>query len=297
LETNRFDSIIIAGDIGNDEAEEILRIANTFSCPVYYVIGNHDSSVRYDSSIRPPAIHIHNGPSVINGYAIVGYSGVDVGWGANQIANQVWKEYAPEIAKFDDLVKKDVEFAISAAEFTARTGCDTGQASSKREQLHRSKSWKKYQSLVSGRRRAIVDRNVERVVLQQRETGIDEKNTIFVSHGRTYKMKNFFPNLGLHLFGHAHGFQNIMSGNTCFVNVSALDISRSIFKKKEDEAIVEIPDMPHFNYGTYTVIEIKDGDISAQSIRLWPGGDEYITVRGIISGNPSVHSREEIWMG
>jgi hypothetical protein len=211
---------------------------------------------------------------------------VDVGWGANPIADQVWEEYEPEVAKYKDLVDKDTRLA--------RTGL---VISSGQERLRRTKPWKEYQALVTARRRAIFDRNIERVAALHKETGIDEKNTIFVSHGRTYKMKNFFPDLGLHLFGHAHGFQNIKTGNTRFINVSALDLARAVLRKKEGDTEIKVPGFPYYNFGTYTVIEIQDEEISVQSIRLWPGGEEYKTLRGRMSGHPSVHSQEELWAG
>lgn len=298
LEKNSFDAVIIAGDMGYNNAEEILRITETFECPVLYVVGNHDTTTRYDSSLRAPAIHIHNGPTIIENRCIVGYSGVDVDWGRNQIADQVWEEYDPLIAKYNDLAAKDTELAIAAVEFTAKTGGTVSRPSLQRERLHRTRPWIKYQALITARRRAVFDRNIERIAALLKETSMTEKEAIFVSHGRTFKIQNLMPNLGLHLFGHAHGFKDTKTGNTRFINVSALDLAKGILWKQEGETKIEIPGLPSFNFGTYTVIEIGgDNQIVAKSIRLWPGGEEYKTIRGRVVGNPSVHFQEELWLG
>ncbi|MDE8347294.1 MAG: metallophosphoesterase family protein [Acidocella sp.] len=298
LESNRFDAIIIAGDMGQNNAAEILRISLTFECPVLYVVGNHDTMSGYDGSIRAPAIHIHNGPTVIDKRCVVGYSGVDIDWGCNQIANQVWDEFGPLIAKYKDLEAKDTELAIAAAEFSIKYGFNVSRPSQQRERLHRTRPWIKYQDLITARRRTVFDRNIVRVSDLLKETGMAEKNAIFVSHARTFKIQKIMPSLGMHLFGHAHGFKDTKTGETRFVNVSALDLARSIIRKKISEFKVEVPGLPTFNFGTYTVIEIsKDDQIITQSIRLWSGGEEYETIRGKIEGNPSVHSESELWTG
>lgn len=42
-ESNDFDLIAIAGDIGSDRADEIFSVLKTFECPIVYIYGNWDS--------------------------------------------------------------------------------------------------------------------------------------------------------------------------------------------------------------------------------------------------------------
>lgn len=39
-ESNSYDAVVVAGDIGSDSAHQIFEILATFSCPVLYVDGN-----------------------------------------------------------------------------------------------------------------------------------------------------------------------------------------------------------------------------------------------------------------
>ncbi len=41
-EANRFDGVVVAGDIGRQRAAEVLTILKTFACPIVFVNGNWD---------------------------------------------------------------------------------------------------------------------------------------------------------------------------------------------------------------------------------------------------------------
>ena len=42
---NAFDAIVVAGDIGGEQEQDIFKILSTFRCPVLYVYGNWDPIV------------------------------------------------------------------------------------------------------------------------------------------------------------------------------------------------------------------------------------------------------------
>ena len=45
-ESNDFDAIVLAGDIGGDRATEIFKVLKTFRCPILYVHGNWDHRLK-----------------------------------------------------------------------------------------------------------------------------------------------------------------------------------------------------------------------------------------------------------
>jgi hypothetical protein len=47
-ESNDYDALIVAGDIGSSAANEIFDVLRTFECPVLYVFGNWDRRLEHD---------------------------------------------------------------------------------------------------------------------------------------------------------------------------------------------------------------------------------------------------------
>lgn len=75
VENNRFDAVVVAGDIGSKAAAEILGILATFECPVLYVFGNWDSRLGYDEDFGATCRHLHLEPHACGPLSFVGFSG------------------------------------------------------------------------------------------------------------------------------------------------------------------------------------------------------------------------------
>ena len=85
-EQNRFDAVIVAGDIGAEKAEEIFDILDTFECPILYVYGNWDSKLDYNKIFSLHAHHLHLQPIKCGCFSFVGFSGCSANWGQNPFA-------------------------------------------------------------------------------------------------------------------------------------------------------------------------------------------------------------------
>jgi len=81
LETNSFDAIVVAGDIGSASAEEFFRILSTFKCPILYVYGNWDHELSYSKSYGDHCHLIHSNVVTIGDLHFTGFSGCPTNWG------------------------------------------------------------------------------------------------------------------------------------------------------------------------------------------------------------------------
>jgi predicted phosphodiesterase len=62
METNRFDAVVVAGDIGSKGAAETMGVLASFECPVLYVYGNWDRDLAYDANFGADCHHLHLAP-------------------------------------------------------------------------------------------------------------------------------------------------------------------------------------------------------------------------------------------
>ena len=76
LETNMFDAIIVAGDIGNEAAPAFFKILSTFECPVVYVLGNWDHKLDYKSCFGSRCHALHLSCVTIGPLTFTGFSGL-----------------------------------------------------------------------------------------------------------------------------------------------------------------------------------------------------------------------------
>lgn len=88
-ETNSFDAIVVAGDIGNESADEFFKILSTFECPVLYVFGNWDHELSYSKSYGDNCQLIHANVVTIGDLHFTGFSGCPTNWGNNPIARRI----------------------------------------------------------------------------------------------------------------------------------------------------------------------------------------------------------------
>ena len=92
LETNSFDAIAVAGDLGSEAARPLLTILATFKCPVLYVYGNWDHKIEYSPSLVPGCQLIHQTVVTIDSLNFTGFSGCPTKWGLNPAAVRLGAE-------------------------------------------------------------------------------------------------------------------------------------------------------------------------------------------------------------
>ena len=88
-ETNAFDAIVVAGDIGNAGAGAFFDILRSFACPVVYVYGNWDNELDYAASYGADCRLLHQNVVTIGGVHFTGFSGCPTKWGRNPIARKL----------------------------------------------------------------------------------------------------------------------------------------------------------------------------------------------------------------
>ena len=84
-ERNDFDAILVAGDIGDETAQEFYSIMDSFECPTYCVYGNWDSEQPYRSRLSKNCRLIHHSIARVGGFYVTGFSGCPTSWGQNPI--------------------------------------------------------------------------------------------------------------------------------------------------------------------------------------------------------------------
>lgn len=101
-EAARFDSVVVAGDIGGycHTAAEILAPLKAFRCPVAYIYGNWDNELDYGADLGI-GHHLHGYP-LVDGYAFVGFSGCDAHWGKNPTRHVIRQEEDAEAPRPED---------------------------------------------------------------------------------------------------------------------------------------------------------------------------------------------------
>lgn len=85
-ESNDFDAIVVAGDLGHAGAPQLMEILASFKCPVMYVYGNWDHALDYVNAPYPDFHLIHLNVVTVGGVHFSGFSGCPTQWGKNPIA-------------------------------------------------------------------------------------------------------------------------------------------------------------------------------------------------------------------
>lgn len=95
-ESNRFDAIVLAGDVGNAGAPAVFDILSTFGCPIVYVLGNWDHEIDYATSFGAACQLLHLNVVTIGNLHFTGFSGCPTHWGRNPIAARCGGERSEE---------------------------------------------------------------------------------------------------------------------------------------------------------------------------------------------------------
>jgi hypothetical protein len=254
VESNEFDAVIVAGDIGSASASAILEILATFECPVLYVYGNRDIELEYNHDFGPARHHLHLAPLQIGDWAIVGFSGCPTAWGKNPIAARFRGETEGRHRKTIEAAAQEEE-ALNAKVEQAREECERFIAQVKSEAVGRKRklSQRRIGSAIAGRDGLIATFQKQKDALMQTraykayqddlaaawdrtlsenrralaavvaESHLTPGRTIVVTHERLRRAAVQFFGVPLFVFGHLHAFADTVFKGARYLNVAALD--------------------------------------------------------------------------
>jgi Calcineurin-like phosphoesterase superfamily domain len=252
-EKNRFDAILVAGDIGNESAAEFFRILASFECPVMYVYGNWDNKLDYESCFGPSCALIHSNVITIGEVSFTGFSGCPTDWGKNPLALSVYRRIESE--------NKRVVDALNDGPGAAR-------------KIRLTRAYQKYASELHLARGEILKLNRASVARAVEMAAVDPRRCIVVTHERVARLNAHLPNALLHLYGHLHSFSDRTFMMTRYVDVAALD--RPISARPRGRRKWNLEDCRNFNAGNYVVIEIASSAIQVECLQLPHGYPDWI---------------------
>lgn len=281
-EPNNFDALVVAGDIGSHNTQQIFDVLVTFGCPVLYVYGNWDHKLSYGASYGDACHHLHLAAFGSGPITFVGFSGCTVNWGQNPEAQRLYQEvddahsgiiHALNDAKIEETRAKslvEAEYAASVDALTATSRRPPSQRKLKALEAERRrklttlsqavedvKSSDAYGSYV----RQISSVSAEALIRNRRALGevlkpleLAREKTVIVTHDRLIKTQAEFPGVPIFLFGHRHGFAETTFRGAKYVNVSALDMRRLVRPKQVSRGDI-FEQLRNLNVGNYAVLE------------------------------------------
>jgi hypothetical protein len=263
-ETNNFDAVVIAGDIG-DNAQEILDIFSSFECPVLYIYGNWDQGHSYDATFGKSCHHLHMTSFQCGPLAFAGFSGCPTSWGQNPIAHRFYQSLKDTHKIFSTLekVKKKreqllldakVTHSIAVAELKAEAvktrkpfkaklnaleskfNCEAISFDKPVNAIVNSNEYKVFLTDAAATAQNILYCNRSDLVevIKNSETNIER--TIIVTHERLYRTNDDLAGAPIFLFGHRHGFADTTFRGARYINVVAypLESGMTIFSSLRD---------------------------------------------------------------
>jgi Icc-related predicted phosphoesterase len=246
LESNDFDAIVVAGDIGGASAAEFFQILTTFKCPVLYVYGNWDHRLGYNLSFGHDCHLIHGNITTVENFSFTGFSGCPTNWGKNPIAQKLQRQ-------LKQAHKAVIEALASASRFNNHNLIGGEKTRDRLEKIKRTKAYHDYISEMTFSKSEVLRLNRERVGRVVRRAKADPRKCIVITHERIPRLNEALPGALLHLFGHIHQFSVRDFKGTTYVDVAALDRLSSIRSVKN--ASVKQPVTT--DAGTYVRIAIS----------------------------------------
>jgi predicted phosphodiesterase len=114
-----------------------------------------------------------------------------------------------------------------------------------------------------------------------RKSGADLRRCVLLAHDRARHLDRDFPNLLLHIYGHAHTFEVLRRGATTYVNASALDRMLPVARKHDRKHL------RHVNAGNYAVINVgRSGKVSVECRLLRRNYREWTIIGRSTSNGP-----------
>ncbi|WP_312356759.1 metallophosphoesterase family protein [Agrobacterium sp.] len=252
-ETNQFDLVVVAGDIGSNRAQEIFDVLASFQCPVAYVYGNWDSKLDYEQSFGDDCNHLHLTPLKAGKLIFTGFSGCTAHWGRNPIAARLRKELNDANQEIISKVEEVENYTRAStasikAEYTAviddllsiaklqksaykrklkiiekeRDG-KLDAASRNLSEVKETAVYKAYMIQSSNVRGLVQSANRDLLSAVTQSLGPDIARTVVVTHDRLTRTQTDFRGVPLFLFAHRHGFSDTAFQGSRYINVSVLD--------------------------------------------------------------------------
>jgi hypothetical protein len=297
LETNRFDVIVVAGDMGNAIAQRLLVVLATFGCPVVYVYGNWDNKLDYTAEYTAGARQLHIEPVQVGNLTFSGFSGCPTHWGKNPIALRTYEDVdarhqetvralheaekdaerieakvnAAHDERLTELQRKTKKLESSTyhervASLEERCERELARASRPVDLVRRSPAFRRYQKDGIASDRRILPENRSAMVKRLLDRGIDPSTLVLVTHERLGHINDYYPKTFMHLYGHVHGFRHTIWKGTHCVNVSVLDQLQLVHPRSAPWE--RDSDLQYANAGTYTVISIARAATKVESFGL-----------------------------
>jgi Icc-related predicted phosphoesterase len=218
LESNGFDAIVVAGDIGSESASEFFQILTTFKCPVLYVYGNWDHQLGYNLSFGRDCHLVNCDVTTVENLNFTGFSGCPTNWGNNPIAQRLRRELRR--------AHKPVIEALARASSTRSKNANMigGEKPGNRiEEIQRTRAYQRYVAHMKLCKNETLRLNREGIGKAVRKMKANPRNCIVIAHERIPRLHEELPGLLLHLFGHIHQFSVRDFKGTKYVDVAALD--------------------------------------------------------------------------
>ncbi|WP_458425672.1 metallophosphoesterase family protein [Methylorubrum extorquens] len=310
VEINRFDAVIVAGDIGSEQAPAIMAILGTFGCPVLYVYGNWDHQLAYDVDFGERCRHLHHRGVNVEGLFFTGFSGLPTHWGQNPIAAALEaavdeRHHAvlallaeteaaasagkarieqERTARLDELAattknRKTKVYAQQVARIEREAAVALDREAAQLNIVKRTKDHRLYLEDSEAASADILRLNRQQMVALIQEIG--PRHTIVVTHERLPHTSEDMYGVPLFLFGHRHGYSDKLWNGSRFVNVSALDQLAVVAPKTDDGS----PDAQRRSWrtadlGSYVVLEIdKSGRIEVKPRLMWGMPEGWMRLR------------------
>lgn len=299
-ESNRFDGILIAGDLGDDSVDDILSLCMSFECPVFYVYGNWDNRSAYGPRHSGASGPVHHTVQALGDLTVTGFSGCPTHWGQNPIflsnRAEIEKTHQSILERNNALQEAmSVEIAAVQAELNQTLAADLSRLaanakdkrkatyrrrvrtlraktemaideelariSSDRDTLHAGAAWSAYRQASALLFSETAKAN--RILLDQLLSEIDASRAIVLTHERLFRFAETGIAPLMHVFGHRHTFKHTHFKGTHNVNVAALDDLAGATR-------VGIKDGPlHIaNAGGYCVFTIDGTEVDVERIDL-----------------------------
>lgn len=306
VEHNEFDLLVLAGDIGDDNADAVFGILSTFGCPVLYVYGNWDGDLAYDRWFGPSCHHLHMNPFEYGGYTFAGFSGLPTKWGHNPHALRLEAEVRSRHHAILDAVESlTVRYDAARAEICDEydreiatlnaTGLKTSggtylnrfhelerwrigrlnAASAERDKLMEGREYADYRKDHDATYPEILRLN--RTELSGIVRDIGRERTVVVTHERLPRAYEDLPGVPLFIYGHRHGFEDKTYRGSRFVNVSALENCVTVRPIDPKAAGWNLRNV---NAGGYVVLDIDASGVRASPKYLPLNMDEVVRAEG-----------------
>jgi len=259
-ETNEYDAIVIAGDIGNYIWPEILAIIDTFECPAYFVYGNWDSRQPYIRKLSSNGILLNHTVEFHKGYYFTGFSGCETHWGMNPLLTEqvdfINSTYQDEIEvrekeqvdakmRIENLIKtvsstylknrrsikkatskKDTKrFDSEVLELRKWKVIELDKITSQTIDAVESSGYKKYKGEIYAAHNKTLSLNRNKLFTAIRRSNIPNNRLIIISHDRLTKISEEKIPAALHIFGHRHTYKLTKMGASHYLNTAQLDSS------------------------------------------------------------------------